>query len=311
MAFKIILLACIASVAVAAPQQFRINGGNAFNFDLLTSEINRNEPETTTPIVPILRSIDRQNPDGSYTYGYESGDGTYKIETRYATGEVKGKYGYYDDTGLFREVEYGAAPEMGFMPEGNGLTFVAPQSNIVEEKPVTALPQQVVAPTPRPRPATRQQPILNERTRSNRRDPAKSFIENRGRRVTVIKRKRPASRPKPQPVVRPKSQPLPAPVPAPAPVTAPVQQVVQQQLPVFNNFRSPQDQQRVSQPQQPVFQPQQQVFQPQQQVFQPQQRFLPVAQQQPVQPVSLANAFAAHPFINQFNPSSGVFSYNY
>ena len=304
-------------MAVAAPQQIRINGGNAFNFDLLTSEINRQEPETTTPIVPILRSVDRQNPDGSYTYGYESGDGTYKIETRYPTGEVKGKYGYYDDTGLFREVEYGAAPELGFMPEGNGLTFVAPQNNIVEEKPVTALPQQVVAPTPRPRPATRQQPILNERIRSGRRDPAKTFIQNRGRRVTVIKRKRPAARPKPQPVVRPKSQPLPTPAPAPvpapapAPVAAPVQQVIRQQLPVFNNFRSPQDQQQVFQPQQQVFQPQQQVFQPQQQVFQPQQRFLPVAQQQPVQPVSLASAFSAHPFINQFNPSSGVFSYNY
>jgi len=326
MAFRIILLACIASVAVAAPQQIRINGGNAFNFDLLTSEINRQEPESTTPIVPILRSVDRQNPDGSYTYGYESGDGTYKIETRYPTGEVKGKYGYYDPSGLFREVEYGAAPEQGFMPEGNGLTFVAPQNNIVEEKPVTALPQQVVAPTPRPKPATRQQPILNERIRSGRRDPAKTFIENRGRRVTVIKRKRPAgkrpaARPKPQPVVRPKSQPLPTPAPAPvpapvpapapAPVAAPVQQVIPQQLPVFNNFRSPQDQQQVFQPQQQVFQPQQQVFQPQQQVFQPQQRFLPVAQQQPVQPVSLASAFSAHPFINQFNPSSGVFSYNY
>jgi len=303
MAFRIVLLACIASVAVAVPQQFRINGGNTFNFDLLNSEINRKEPETTTPIVPILRSVDRQNPDGSYTYGYESGDGTYKIETRYPTGEVKGKYGYYDDTGLFREVEYGAAPKTGFMPEGTGLTFVAPENNVVEERPVTSLPQQVIAPTPRPRPAPRrQQPILNERSRSNRRDPAKSFIENRGRRVTVIKRKRPAARPKPEPIVRPKSQPIPTPAPTPAPTAAPVQQPIRQQQPVFNNF----------QPQQQVFQPQQQVFQQQRPVFQqPQQRFLPVAQQQPVQPVSLAHAFAAHPFINQFNPSSGVFSYNY
>jgi hypothetical protein len=198
------------------------------------------------------------------------------------------------------------------MSEGTGLDFVAPQNNIVEERPVTALPQQVVAPTPRPRPAARKQPVLNERIRSNRRDPTLSFIQNKGRRVTVIKRKRPAARPQPQPVVRRKSQPIPAPAPTVAPVTAPVQQVIPQQLPVFNNFRSPQDQQQVFQPQQQAFQPQQQVFQPQQQVFQPQQRFLPVAQQQqPVQPVSLANAFSAHPFISQFNPSSGVFSYNY
>jgi len=308
MAFKIVLLACIASVAVAAPQQFRSNSGNTFNFDLLNSEINREEPQTTTPIVPILRSVDKQNPDGSYTYGYESGDGTYKIETRYPTGEVKGKYGYYDDTGLFREVEYGAAPEMGFKPEGNGLTFVAPQSNIVEEKPVTSPPQQAFAPTPRPRPVSRQQPILNERIRSSRRDPAKTFIENRGRRVTVIKRKRPAARPKPEPIVRPKSQPLPTPAPAPAPVVAPAKQVIREQQPVFNNFRA---QQPVFQPQQPAFQPQQPAFQPQQPAFQPQQRFLPVSQQQPVQPVSLAHAFAAHPYINQFNPNAGVFSYSY
>jgi len=298
MAFKIVLLACVASVAVAVPQQFRINNGNSFNFDLLTSEINR-EPETTTPIVPILRSIDRQNPDGSYTYGYESGDGTYKIETRYATGEVKGKYGYYDDTGLFREVEYGAEPEKGFMPEGEGLTFVAPEAPatpsapVVTAAPVTAAPQRAFAPTPRP--VTRSRPILNERIRSTGRlDPAKTFIENRGRRVTVVKRKRPVPQPKPEPVIRPKAHAVPTPAPTVAPVTA---APVQRAQPVFQNFQ----------------QPQQQVFQqPQQQFFQPQQRFLPVAQQQqPVQPVSLATAFSAHPFINQFNPSTGIFSYNY
>ena len=264
----------------------------------MTSEINR-EPETTTPIVPILRSIDRQNPDGSYTYGYESGDGTYKIETRYATGEVKGKYGYYDDTGLFREVEYGAEPEKGFMPEGEGLTFVAPEAPatpsapVVTAAPVTAAPQRAFAPTPRP--VTRSRPILNERIRSTgRRDPAKTFIENRGRRVTVVKRKRPVPQPKPEPVIRPKAHAVPTPAPTVAPVTA---APVQQAQPVFQNFQ----------------QPQQQVFQqPQQQFFQPQQRFLPVAQQQqPVQPVSLAAAFSAHPFINQFNPSTGIFSYNY
>jgi hypothetical protein len=298
MAFKIVLLACIASVAVASPQQFRINGGNVFNFDLLNGEINRETQtqETTTPI-PILRSIDTQNPDGSYTYGYESGDGTYKIETRYATGEVKGKYGYFDDTGLYREVEYGAAPELGFMVQGDGLTFVAPQNTISDEKPVTSLPQQIFPPTPRPAvrqpsPSVRQErPILNERTRSSRRDPTLDFINNRGRKVTVVKRRRPAAQPKPQPIVRPRSQPLSVIAPSPAPVTAPVQKVIPQQ--------------------QPIFQPQQPVFQPQQQFFQPQQRFLPVAQQQPIQPVSLATAFAGHPYINQFNPSNGVFSYNY
>merc|ERR1712158_174644 len=42
--------------------------------------------ETSTP-VPILRYIDSQNADGSYTYGFEGADGTYKIETRLADGQ--------------------------------------------------------------------------------------------------------------------------------------------------------------------------------------------------------------------------------
>merc|ERR1719158_510858 len=305
MAMKTILLACVLSVAAAIPQQSRTGNFNSFNFEQEfqgLSSGNSLYQETTTPIVPILRSIDRQNPDGSYTYGYESGDGTYKIETRYATGEVKGKYGYYDDTGLFREVEYGAEPEKGFMPAGEGLTFVAPEApaapatptaSVVTAAPVTAAPQRAFAPTPRP--VTRSRPILNERIRSTgRRDPAKTFIENRGRRVTVVKRKRPVPQPKPEPVIRPKAHAVPTPAPTVAPVTA---APVQRAQPVFQNFQ----------------QPRQQVFQqPQQQFFQPQQRFLPVAQQQqPVQPVSLATAFSAHPFINQFNPSTGIFSYNY
>lgn len=29
--------------------------------------------------------------DGSYTYGYEAADGSFKIETKAATGEVKGR----------------------------------------------------------------------------------------------------------------------------------------------------------------------------------------------------------------------------
>ena len=43
--------------------------------------------------------IFRHNEDGSYTYGYEAADGSFKIETKSPSGEVKGKYGYRDDTG--------------------------------------------------------------------------------------------------------------------------------------------------------------------------------------------------------------------
>merc|ERR1711864_19433 len=87
-------------------------------------------PETTTP-VPILRYIDQQNRDGSYTYGFEAGDGTYKIETREVDGQVRGKYGYYDPEGVLREATYGATSKSGFQPQINGVLL--PPVYTVEE----------------------------------------------------------------------------------------------------------------------------------------------------------------------------------
>merc|ERR1719391_672266 len=88
---------------------------------------------STTP-VPILRYIDQQNNDGSYTYGYQSGDGSYKIETRLATGEVKGKYGYIDANGNLKETTYGAMADLGFQPVVDGIEYNVqvpePQSDI-------------------------------------------------------------------------------------------------------------------------------------------------------------------------------------
>ncbi|XP_060523526.1 actin-binding protein WASF2-like isoform X2 [Cylas formicarius] len=75
--------------------------------------------------VPILKQIDRHNEDGSYTYGYESADGSFKIETKLPTGEVKGKYGYVDDVGKIRVIEYGAT-KYGFEPAGEGITVAPP-----------------------------------------------------------------------------------------------------------------------------------------------------------------------------------------
>lgn len=45
----------------------------------------------------------RHNEDGSYSYGYEAADGSFKLETRYPDGRVKGKYGYIDiHTGVLK-----------------------------------------------------------------------------------------------------------------------------------------------------------------------------------------------------------------
>ena len=75
-------MACL-SVSTVSAQLDR-----AFNFDLNLDNTDNNQVSSTTP-VPILRYIDTQNPDGSYTFGYESGDGTYKIETRQVKKYIK------------------------------------------------------------------------------------------------------------------------------------------------------------------------------------------------------------------------------
>ncbi|KFB39377.1 AGAP000345-PA-like protein [Anopheles sinensis] len=76
------------------------------------------------------KGIRTHNEDGSYTYGYEGADGSFKIETKLATGEVKGKYGYVDENGKVKVVEYGAN-KYGFQPSGEGITV--PPPTLVDE----------------------------------------------------------------------------------------------------------------------------------------------------------------------------------
>nr|CAD7401215.1 unnamed protein product [Timema cristinae] len=83
-----------------------------------------NNNQYTTP-VPILKQINKHNEDGSYSYGYEAADGSYKIESKHPTGEVYGKYGYVDDSGSVREVEYGAS-RRGFEPSGSDINVPPP-----------------------------------------------------------------------------------------------------------------------------------------------------------------------------------------
>ncbi|XP_036342557.1 pollen-specific leucine-rich repeat extensin-like protein 1 [Rhagoletis pomonella] len=125
--------------------------------------------------VPILKQINKHNEDGSYTYGYEGADGSFKIETKLATGEVKGKYGYVDETGKVRVVEYGAN-QYGFQPSGEGITVAPPtlvdetakEEPDYEDEPVRPQrpyrpprpqqPRPAPAPAPRPQPQPQPQP---------------------------------------------------------------------------------------------------------------------------------------------------------
>lgn len=133
---------------------------------------NRQSAGPTTPKptpVAILKQINRHNEDGSYTYGFEGADGSFKIETKLPTGEVKGKYGFVDDTGKVRVVEYGAN-QYGFQPAGEGIT-VAPPTLVDETTSKEALQAQSyqeeyqqpaaraplrAAPAPRPAPLQQQ-----------------------------------------------------------------------------------------------------------------------------------------------------------
>merc|ERR1712223_504016 len=110
MAFNKILVSVL--LGSVAGQNTRTFPGFGLNSDV----------PSTTP-VPILRYIDQQNNDGSYTYGYQSGDGSYKIETRLATGEVKGKYGYIDANGNLKETSYGAMADLGFQHIVDGVEY--------------------------------------------------------------------------------------------------------------------------------------------------------------------------------------------
>merc|ERR1711981_298393 len=96
---------------------------------------------TTTP-VPILRYVDNQNVDGSYTYGYEAADGSYKLETRHQDGRVKGKYGYVDPDGNLREASYGAEAGRGFEPQIEGLELPPPVVAQAEAEAVNEVAQQ-------------------------------------------------------------------------------------------------------------------------------------------------------------------------
>lgn len=53
--------------------------------------------------VGILNQINEVNEDGSYTFGYESADGSFRIESRDVDGFVSGKYGYIDVNGEVQE----------------------------------------------------------------------------------------------------------------------------------------------------------------------------------------------------------------
>lgn len=117
----------------------------------------------TTP-VPILKQINRVNDDGSYTYGYEAADGTFKVETRSKEGDVQGKYGYLDETGEIKIVDYSSG-RTGHTARGTHLPeqpIVAPPTDDWMEEPTTRRSRPAAKQAPRPAPVVQQQQVFQE-----------------------------------------------------------------------------------------------------------------------------------------------------
>ncbi|CAH2991030.1 unnamed protein product, partial [Chilo suppressalis] len=182
------------------------------------------EPKVTSTPVPILKQINRHNEDGSYTYGYEAADGSFKIETKSATGEVKGKYGYKDDTGKVRVIEYGAN-KFGFQPAGEGIT-VAPPTLVDESTREEGL---------------RPQKSQSQGGRSQYRAPAPAP------QSIDYDYEDPAPAPPPPPRPRPTPAPYRAPAPQPRPQPQPQYRPQQQQYNQQQQFNQPQQQYRPQQ----------------------------------------------------------------
>lgn len=113
--FAALSAVCLAQDYDEYQPSIRQSSGGAARYAPPQKEEPKQEP------IAILKQINKHNEDGSYTYGYEGADGSFKIETKAANGDVKGKYGYVDGDGKVRTVEYGA-DKYGFQPSGEGIT---------------------------------------------------------------------------------------------------------------------------------------------------------------------------------------------
>lgn len=119
--------------------------------------------------VAILKQINRVNDDGSYTFGYEAADGSFKIETRDVLGNVKGMFGFVDESGELKRVSYSASNKTGFQSGGNvpAVTEAEEKQDVSTQSP-PLLYQQIIRPQVTTRrapfahdsPTTTRQPIL-------------------------------------------------------------------------------------------------------------------------------------------------------
>ncbi|XP_075225726.1 uncharacterized protein LOC142326876 [Lycorma delicatula] len=122
-----------------------------------TSAAPRFKPETARqPPVQTIRNYNKLNDDGSFTFGYEAADGSFKEETRGTDCVVRGKYGYVDPDGNKREFTYvsgNPCDPNAVEPEEEQPSQESGEENIPENIP--RRPIKPLRPLPKPsRPAT-------------------------------------------------------------------------------------------------------------------------------------------------------------
>lgn len=102
---------------------------------------------TAADDVSILKQINKVNDDGSYTFGYEASDGSFKVETRDVAGNVKGMFGFVDETGNLKRVSYSASNSSGFQTAAGPSN--GDSANPVAAKPSPLPPSSAVQAIPR------------------------------------------------------------------------------------------------------------------------------------------------------------------
>ena len=118
-------------------------------------------PNNKPPPVQTIRNYNKVNDDGSFTFGYEAADGSFKEETRGTDCVVRGKYGYVDPDGNKREFTY---------VSGNPCDPNAPKDDDDDERAQKQEPDDISGPAnyPSVRPVARPTPRPNYPTTTQR-----------------------------------------------------------------------------------------------------------------------------------------------
>lgn len=122
---QVLFLACVASAAGSSDEKLgkKPEPSPVVEPNHMTTPVTSNDPNKDNKDkdkdVSILKQINKVNDDGSYTYGYEASDGSFKVETRDVAGNVKGMFGFVDETGRLKRVSYSASNSSGFQAAGS------------------------------------------------------------------------------------------------------------------------------------------------------------------------------------------------